>query len=86
MSQVFKLSHLYTMFSVTIFISTASEALKSGRNYLDAIEDGCMATEQNISVDSVGYGGRYSILTPSNMSVKILTQSNTCINQDTNTM
>lgn len=29
----------------------------NGSSYLDAIERGCIAAEQNTSIDSVGYGG-----------------------------
>ena len=33
-------------------------ALTGGKSYLDAIELGCTAAEQNESITSVGYGGR----------------------------
>ena len=36
----------------------AAQSISNGGSYLDAIEQGCIAVEQNTSVDSVGYGGR----------------------------
>lgn len=38
----------------------AAQAITSGKSYLDAIEEGCSAAEQDLSISSVGYGGRYA--------------------------
>ena len=50
----------------------AANAIKSGKSYLDAIEEGCIAVEQDTTVDSVGYGGRYRLCFPMTMLPKFL--------------
>ena len=41
-----------------VHVRIAVGAITSGKSYLDAIEQGCIAVEMNTDVTSVGYGGR----------------------------
>lgn len=55
---VFENNYVDLLFCMIIIKPTAASTVANGSSYLDAIERGCIAAEQNTSIDSVGYGGR----------------------------